>query len=128
MAPAGSVYLRDVSTSLNMSMLFGGAPCLAGGPRGVARAEGGHGQGAGRVRELLPGQLGGAVQVDRIKSRVESAPGVCNQRLKLKCDEPLSIVAFNFNLRRYNWDETHPAQFNISSQFTGTSFETKNSR
>jgi hypothetical protein len=29
--------------------------------------------------------------------------------------------AFNFNLRRYNWDETHPALVNISSQFTGTS-------
>jgi hypothetical protein len=45
--------------------------------------------------------LGGAVQVDSIKTRVESAPGVCNQRLKLKYDEPLSNVAFNFNVRRY---------------------------
>jgi hypothetical protein len=44
---------------------------------------------------------GGAVQVDSIKTRVESAPDVCNQRLKLKCDEPLSNVAFNFNVRRY---------------------------
>ena len=26
------------------------------------------------------------------------------QRLKLKCDEPLSNFAFNFNLRRYNLD------------------------
>jgi hypothetical protein len=42
------------------------------------------------------------VQLDSIKTRVESAPGVCNQRLKLKCDEPLSNGAFNFNLRRYN--------------------------
>jgi len=41
------------------------------------------------------------VQVDGIKTRVESAPGVCNQRLKLKCDEPLSKVGCNFNLRRY---------------------------
>jgi hypothetical protein len=41
------------------------------------------------------------VQVDSIKTRVESAPGVCIQRLKLKCDEPLSNVAFNFNLRHY---------------------------
>jgi hypothetical protein len=48
-----------------------------------------------------PAHLGGAVQVDSIKTRVESAPGVCNQRLKLKCDEPLSNVAFNFNVRRY---------------------------
>jgi hypothetical protein len=32
-------------------------------------------QGAGRVRELLPGQLGEAVQVDSIKTRVESVPG-----------------------------------------------------
>jgi hypothetical protein len=45
------------------------------------------------------------VQVDSIKTRVESAPGVCNQRLKLKCDEPLSNVAFNFNVRRYNVDD-----------------------
>ena len=44
---------------------------------------------------------GGAVQVDSIKTRVESAPGVCNQRLKLKCDEPLSNFAFKFNLRLY---------------------------
>jgi hypothetical protein len=42
------------------------------------------------------------VQVDSIITRVESAPGICNQRLKLKCDEPLSNVAFNFNLRRYS--------------------------
>ena len=44
---------------------------------------------------------GGAAQVDSIKTRVESAPGVCNQRLKQKCDEPLSNAAFDFNLRRY---------------------------
>ena len=49
-------------------------------------------------------RLGGAVQVVSIRTRVESAPGVCNQRLKLKCDEPLSNVAFNFNLRRYTLD------------------------
>jgi hypothetical protein len=41
------------------------------------------------------------VQVASIKTQVESAPGVCNQRLKLKCDEPLSNFAFNFNVRRY---------------------------
>ena len=42
-----------------------------------------------------------AVQVDSIKTRVETAPAVCNQRLKLKCDEPLSKFAFNVDLRRY---------------------------
>jgi hypothetical protein len=42
------------------------------------------------------------VQVDSIKNRVESALGVCNQRLKLKCDEPLLNFASNFSLRRYN--------------------------
>jgi Leucine-rich repeat (LRR) protein len=41
------------------------------------------------------------VQVDSIKTRFESVPGVCNQRLKLTCDEPLSNFAFTFNLRRY---------------------------
>jgi len=41
------------------------------------------------------------VQVASIKTRVESAPGF-SQRLKLKCDEPLSDFAFNFNLRRYS--------------------------
>ena len=41
------------------------------------------------------------MQVDSIKPRVESVPGICNQRLKLKSDEPLSKFAFNFNLRRY---------------------------
>jgi len=46
---------------------------------------------------------GGGVQVDSIKTReyFESAPVVCNQRWKLKCDEPLSNFAFNFNVRRY---------------------------
>jgi hypothetical protein len=42
--------------------------------------------------------LGGAAQVASIKTRV--AP-VCFQRLKLKCDLPLSNVAFNFNVRHY---------------------------
>ena len=40
-----------------------------------------------------------AVQVDSINTRVESVHGVCNQRLKLTCDESLSNFAFNFNLR-----------------------------
>jgi hypothetical protein len=39
------------------------------------------------------------VQVDSVKTRVESA---WFQRLRLKCDKPLSNVAFNFNLRRYS--------------------------
>jgi len=39
------------------------------------------------------------VQVDSIKTRVESAPWF--QRLKIKCDKLLSNFAFNFNLRRY---------------------------
>ena len=51
---------------------------------------GGVGGGAGRGR---------AVQVDPIKPTLK-APGT--KRLKLKCDEPLSNFAFNFNLRRYN--------------------------
>ena len=37
-----------------------------------------------------------------MKTRFESAPGVCNQRLKLKCDEPLSDFPFNVNVRRYS--------------------------
>jgi hypothetical protein len=45
---------------------------------------------------------GRAVQPDSIKTRVESAYGVCNQRLKLQYDETLSNFAFNFNLRHYN--------------------------
>ena len=39
------------------------------------------------------------VQVDPIKPRLK-AP--VNKHLRLKCDEPLSNVAFNFNLCRYN--------------------------
>jgi hypothetical protein len=50
---------------------------------------------------LFATRLGGAVQVDSIKTRLESPPGVCNQRLRLKYDEPLSNVAFNFNVRHY---------------------------
>ena len=42
---------------------------------------------------------GEAVQVAPIKPTLK-APGT--KRLKLKCDEPLSNVAFNFNLRRYS--------------------------
>jgi len=42
-----------------------------------------------------------AVQVDRIKTRVESAYGVCNQRWKLQYDETLSKFCLKINLRRY---------------------------
>ena len=38
------------------------------------------------------------VQVDPMKPKLKP-PGT--ERLKLKCDDPLSIFAFNFNLRRY---------------------------
>ena len=41
------------------------------------------------------------MQVDSIKTRAESAYGVCNQRLKLQYDGPLSNSAFDFNWRRY---------------------------
>jgi len=43
--------------------------------------------------------LGRAVQVDPIKTTLK-APRT--KRLKLKCDEPLSYFAFNFNLRCYS--------------------------
>ena len=41
------------------------------------------------------------MQVDSIKTCVDSAYVVCNQRLKLEYHELLSMFAFNFNLRRY---------------------------
>jgi len=41
------------------------------------------------------------LQVDPIKSSL-NAPGT--RRFTLKCIEPLSSFAFNFNLRRYNED------------------------
>ena len=49
-------------------------------------------------------RLGRAVQVAPFKTTLR-APGT--KRLNLKCDEPLSNVAFKFNLRRYSSaDET----------------------
>jgi len=39
------------------------------------------------------------VQVDPMKLKLKP-PGT--YRLKLNCDDPLSIFAFKFNLRRYN--------------------------
>ena len=51
---------------------------------------------------------GRAVQVDSIKTRVESAFGhLWFQRLKLKHDEPLSNFAFNCNLRHYSLRVLH---------------------
>jgi hypothetical protein len=47
------------------------------------------------------------MQVDTIKSRVETAYGL-SACLKLQYDEPLSSFALNFNLRRYKKD------FNVS--------------
>jgi hypothetical protein len=41
---------------------------------------------------------GGAVQVDPIKPRLK-AP--VTKRLRLKCGEPLSNCAYDFNMRRY---------------------------
>jgi hypothetical protein len=41
------------------------------------------------------------VQVAPIKPTLKPAG---TKRLKLKCDEPLSNFAFNFNLRRYSKD------------------------
>jgi len=51
--------------------------------------------------EMLIKIVVGAVQVDSIKTRVESAYGVCKRRLNLQHDEMLSNFAFKFNLRRY---------------------------
>jgi len=45
------------------------------------------------------------VQVDPIKPALK-APGT--KRLKPKFDEPLSSIAFKFNLRRYNQLPQHP--------------------
>jgi hypothetical protein len=42
---------------------------------------------------------GRAVQVHPVKSKLKSSGA---QRLKLKCDEPLSDFAFNFNLRHFS--------------------------
>jgi hypothetical protein len=52
--------------------------------------------------------VGRAVQAGIIKTRVESADGVCNQRLKAQYDEPLSSFGFTLDLRRYTWEEVVP--------------------
>jgi hypothetical protein len=57
-----------------------------------------------RMREgKQGGHLGGAVQVDPVKPTLK-APGT--KRLKLKCDQLLSIFAFKFNLGPYTWAYT----------------------
>ena len=56
------------------------------------------------------------MQADSIKTRVESACGVHNQRLKLQYDEPLSHFAINFNLRRYGMGGgQRPARANMGA-------------
>jgi hypothetical protein len=45
------------------------------------------------------------VQADNITTRVESACGVCTQRLKLKYDKLLSSFAFKINLSHYSKGE-----------------------
>jgi hypothetical protein len=72
------------------------------GPRGsVGVPAGSVGPGKPKTRPRPYSALGRAVQVDSIKTRVESAFGVCKQRLKLKYDKLLSSFAFKFNLRHY---------------------------
>jgi hypothetical protein len=66
------------------------------------------GAGEGRVGLLLPGggaiRQGMAVQVDPTTTKLKP-PGTMS--LKLRHDEPLSNIAFNFNLRRYTkWRTT----------------------
>ena len=60
-----------------------------------------HGEGGQKCEPCSRGRVrrrGEAVQVDPIKPTLK-APG--SERLKLKCDEPLSKFAFKFNWRRY---------------------------
>jgi len=45
------------------------------------------------------------VQLDIIKTRVESSARPWSQRLKLRYDEPLSNLVFEIHLRRYNEDK-----------------------
>jgi len=48
---------------------------------------------------LRPMRRGRAVQVDSVKTRLESAYGF--KHLRVKCDDLLSNFALKFNLRRY---------------------------
>jgi hypothetical protein len=54
--------------------------------------------GNGRIYRSLSLDQGRAVQVDPIKPTLKASG---TKRLKLQYDEPLSKVAFKFNLRRY---------------------------
>jgi len=57
---------------------------------------------------MLSALVARAIQVDSIKPRVESAYGVCNQRLQLYYSTLLSMFAFKFNLRQYRGaDDPH---------------------
>jgi hypothetical protein len=51
-----------------------------------------------------------------IVSRVETA---CFQRLKIKYDKPLLILAFNFNLRRYAMGVTQMPELSIAVEAIG---------
>jgi len=63
------------------------------------------------------GQQGRAVQVDHIKPKSKLPGTKC---LKLKCDEPLSCFAFNFNLRRYSKAASKGAAGYMSERGGGT--------
>jgi len=79
-----------ICQALGRGVPRGGAGPLRGAHRGLLERE--------RVRGPHQGR---SLQLDGIKPRVESAYGVCNQRLKLKSHKLLSTFAFNFNLRRH---------------------------
>ena len=53
--------------------------------------------------------LGRAMHVEPMKPMFKP-PGTT--RLKLKCDEPLSIFDFRFNLRRYSWARWRSSTWN----------------
>jgi hypothetical protein len=82
------------------TLRFHPGPCfhLCGGRRGR--------RGRGSTRTALP-RHGRAVQVDPIKPT--STPPVI-KLLKLKRGKPLSIFAFNFDLRRYTMAHYQPDQ------------------
>jgi hypothetical protein len=64
---------------------------------------------AGVVGGVAGGQ-GRPVQVDSMKTRLESAYGVCNQRLKLKHDEPAFKLCFQYQLAPlHQGSDTPPA-------------------
>ena len=53
------------------------------------------------------------MQLDIVKPRVQTAYGVCNQRLRLESHKLLPTFAFKLNLRRHNEEEhDYPALLN----------------